>query len=87
MPNFDGTGPQGQGPLTGRGRGHCRDIKTSQTEKSEAAIENAENKEVIYGLGRGGRPRGGAGNRFGGGFGQGAGRRNGRGRGRGFGNR
>ncbi|MBT5016800.1 DUF5320 domain-containing protein [Candidatus Peregrinibacteria bacterium] len=23
MPNFDGTGPQGQGPLTGRGKGDC----------------------------------------------------------------
>lgn len=23
MPNFDGTGPRGLGPLTGRGRGFC----------------------------------------------------------------
>jgi hypothetical protein len=23
MPGFDGTGPQGRGPLTGRGRGYC----------------------------------------------------------------
>ncbi len=23
MPGFDGTGPLGQGPLTGRGRGYC----------------------------------------------------------------
>ena len=23
MPGFDGTGPQGQGPMTGRGRGFC----------------------------------------------------------------
>ena len=23
MPRFDGTGPQGQGPLTGRGSGPC----------------------------------------------------------------
>jgi hypothetical protein len=23
MPNFDGTGPRGQGPLTGRGLGPC----------------------------------------------------------------
>ena len=23
MPNFDKTGPQGQGPMTGRGMGHC----------------------------------------------------------------
>ncbi|MCF7799541.1 DUF5320 domain-containing protein [Candidatus Babeliales bacterium] len=24
MPNFDGTGPNGLGPLTGRGMGKCR---------------------------------------------------------------
>ena len=23
MPGFDGTGPTGQGPMTGRGRGYC----------------------------------------------------------------
>jgi hypothetical protein len=23
MPNFDGTGPMGQGPMTGRGMGYC----------------------------------------------------------------
>ena len=23
MPRFDGTGPEGKGPLTGGGRGHC----------------------------------------------------------------
>jgi hypothetical protein len=23
MPSFDGTGPQGQGPMTGRGEGYC----------------------------------------------------------------
>jgi len=23
MPGFDGTGPRGRGPLTGRGEGHC----------------------------------------------------------------
>ena len=23
MPRFDGTGPQGEGPLTGRGEGYC----------------------------------------------------------------
>jgi hypothetical protein len=23
MPRFDGTGPQGLGPMTGRGEGHC----------------------------------------------------------------
>jgi len=23
MPGFDGTGPRGEGPMTGRGEGHC----------------------------------------------------------------
>lgn len=23
MPNFDGTGPKGEGPMTGRGEGYC----------------------------------------------------------------
>ena len=75
MPNFDGTGSMGQGAMTGRRMGRCRDTQTTQTEKSEN--QTAGNKDVVYGLGRGGRPRGG------GGYGKGQGR----GRGRGFGNR
>lgn len=60
MPNFDQTGPMGQGPLTGRRRGRCRDSQTQQTVQSE------ESNEIIYGLGRGGRRRGsGLGNRLG----------------------
>lgn len=76
MPNLDGSGPQGQGPLTGKRRGHCRD-----SEKSVALKKAEENSEVIYGLGRGGRPRGGGG--FG--KGQGHGRRKGFGRNQTFG--
>ncbi|MBU0907764.1 MAG: DUF5320 domain-containing protein [Nanoarchaeota archaeon] len=26
MPRFDGTGPNGQGPLTGRGAGNCTNV-------------------------------------------------------------
>jgi hypothetical protein len=26
MPRLDGTGPQGQGPMTGRGMGNCRGV-------------------------------------------------------------
>lgn len=83
MPKLDGTGPLGQGAMTGRRRGRCKDTQTVQTEKTSE--QSAENKEVIYGLGRGGRPRGGGGtgNRFGGGSGKGQGR----GRGRGFGSK
>ena len=83
MPNFDGTGPQGQGAMTGRRRGRCQDTQTTQIEKSENRI--AENKDAVYGLGRGGRPRGcgGVGNNHAGGYGKGQGR----GRGRGFENK
>ncbi len=46
MPGYDGSGPQGQGPMTGRGMGYCR---TGETRSSGAN----------YGQGRGGLPRGG----------------------------
>ena len=86
MPNLDGTGPQGQGTLAGRRRGRCRDTQTTLTEKSQN--QTPETADVIYGLGRGVRPRGG-GFGFGGGFGYrfSGGNRRGQGRGRGFGNR
>jgi len=59
MPNFDGTGPLGQGGMTGRRRGRCRDNQKNEN-------QNTESKEVLFGLGRGGRPRGGGkGNCFG----------------------
>lgn len=65
MPNFNGTGPNGQGPMTGRRRGRCSVNQTAQIEKSE--IQTAENKDIAYGVGRGGRPRGGGqGNCYGG---------------------
>ena len=73
MPNFDGTGPQGQGPLSGRKRGRCIGM-----EKADTQNQSSENKEVIFGLGRGGRPRGG------GGFGQAQKGQQGQGRRRGF---
>ena len=54
MPGFDGTGPLGQGPRTGGGRGYCPPVAGS-----------------YYGVGRGGRPRGGGrGRAFGGGRGR-----------------
>jgi len=28
MPNFDKTGPQGQGPMTGQGRGPCEGVRS-----------------------------------------------------------
>ena len=55
MPGFDKTGPEGKGPRTGRGEGICGTDKT----KDDVKQSTAENKEEIWGLGRGGRPRGG----------------------------
>jgi len=60
MPGFDGTGPLGQGPRTGGGRGYCPPV-------AGAYYGGAP---VVYGVGRGGRPRGGGrGRTFGGGRG------------------
>lgn len=54
MPRFDGTGPLGQGSMTGRGLGKCNPANTDE--------------KVIYGVGRGGIPYGcGQGRMFGGG--------------------
>jgi len=77
MPNLDGTGPQGKGPLTGRRRGRCRDNQTTQVEKSENT--SIEYREDVYGLGRGRRLHGG-------GRGRGIGCRN-QGMGKGYGRR
>ena len=62
MPAFDGTGPVGQGPRTGRGFGYC----------SPTAGPYYYGAPVVYGVGRGGLPRGGGrGFAFGGGRGRG----------------
>jgi len=55
MPNLDGTGPQGQGPMTGRKRGRCRNLQTQNTQTTKQTDET----KGILGVGRGGRPRGG----------------------------
>jgi len=76
MPGYDKTGPEGKGPMTGRGQGYCAGV-----------IKKGEVKEEGYGLGRGGKPWGcGNGRGFGGGRGQGQNRGQGsRGFGRGRG--
>lgn len=54
MPRFDGTGPKGEGPMTGHGRGYC-------------IVPVAEDQSFL-GIGRDGRARGGGRGRcFGGG--------------------
>ena len=67
MPGFDRTGPRSQGPRTGRGVGYCAPTAGS-----------SYGQPVVYGVGRGGIPRGG---------GQGFAFGGGRGRGRRFGGR
>jgi len=43
MPNYDGTGPDGKGPMTGFGRGYCVIPVTS----SEQEIEFLRNQELV----------------------------------------
>ena len=62
MPAFDGTGPLGQGPRTGGGFGFCPPTESSYYYGTP----------YVYGVGRGGLPRGGGrGFTFGGGRGRG----------------
>ncbi|EHQ35433.1 DUF5320 domain-containing protein [Methanoplanus limicola] len=88
MPGFDRTGPQGRGPMTGRGMGQCRSENISgATAQADTEGETANigvirtpgnvppAGNIVYGAGRGGVPRG-----CGMGF---CGGRGGRGRGRG----
>jgi len=66
MPNFDRTGPSGQGPMTGRRQGKCVDNNRT---KSDTEKQSSQDDQVLFGLGRGGRPWGGGRrNRFGGGW-------------------
>lgn len=60
MPGFDGTGPRGEGPMTGGGRGNCNpNYKGTRS-------------GGFYGAGRGGMPWGGGrGRAWGGGRGYG----------------
>ncbi len=60
MPKYDKTGPEGEGPMTGRNQGYCgkenREKRLTMQERKN--IEPSEQEEVIYGRGRGGIPCG-----------------------------
>jgi len=58
MPGYDGTGPRGQGPMTGRRSGLCGSGNSNDRQSS------------ALGVGRGGRPRGGGRGRNAGGSGR-----------------
>ena len=85
MPNLNGTGPKGWGPMTGKKLGNCKKPDSDKTGNNET--EKTDNDQVMYGPGRGWfNRRGGFRNRFGFGGGRGFGGR-GFGFGRGFGRR
>lgn len=74
MPGLDGTGPLGGGPMTGWRRGRCNPVSRQEPQKDTA--EEAGQTPVqqtggaaspVYGLGRGGIPRG-CGRGYGGGM-------------------
>jgi hypothetical protein len=82
MPGFNGTGPAGEGPMTGRRFGRCRPVdreaftQPDQVQEPGAAQEGQQAPQPqetvppvpVYGVGRGGIPWGcGRGRNFGGG--------------------
>lgn len=50
MPDLDGTGPLGKGPLTGRRRGRCGKSKSKQNE--EPVVPNSDAGDTGFGRGR-----------------------------------
>lgn len=88
MPRFDGTGPIGQGPMTGMGMGYCA-VPVSQLASPPGRVTSTANPyyyptlaspaiRVACGVPGIGYPRLGRRPRFG--YGRGLGRRRGRGR-------
>jgi hypothetical protein len=79
MPRFDGTGPQGQGPMTGRGEGYCA-IRLPEPGEAPQGYAGLQGTPVRLGARFAGwlRPA----RRLGGAFRRGRGRGAGRGRGR-----
>ena len=67
MPGFNGTGPNGQGPMTGGGRGYC------STPNAGAQQPYGRRMGRGYGLGRGFGAGAGRGQGYGKGFGRTAG--------------
>jgi len=77
MPGFDGTGPRGMGPMTGRRMGRCVQPPVEGSpagDAGEISPETPVQQPQAYGLGRGGIPWG-CGRGFGGGRGGGRRRR------------
>jgi hypothetical protein len=78
MPRFDGTGPQGQGPMTGRGEGYCA-VELPQSDQAAEGYAGLQGMPVRrMGFARWLRPATWLGRAFGRGRGRGAGRGQGR---------
>jgi len=78
MPGFDGTGPRGQGPMTGRGEGYCAMVlpESGQAPYGYAGLQGAPVRGARFA--RWPRPAMQRGRAFGRGRGRGAGRGRGR---------
>ena len=50
MPGLDGTGPSGEGPLTGRRRGKCGRSKSKQNQ--EPTVRDSNTDDTVFGRGR-----------------------------------
>ncbi len=66
MPGFDRTGPAGRGAMTGRGLGYCNPKRASRSDEEMSPEPDqirsdidAPDQRPVFGLGRGGLPRGG----------------------------
>lgn len=72
MPGFDGTGPEGRGPMTGGARGSCNPNVDNHTPTAAPAPPAYGRRRPVYGRGR---PRWGLRGFLGRGFRSGRGRR------------
>ena len=82
MPGYNGTGPEGMGPMTGGARGRCNPANGPTGARARPGFVGRPAGAPVYGTGR---PRwglrfGGMGRGRGGGWGRGGGRGRGRGR-------
>lgn len=75
MPNFNGTGPEGAGPMTGRGCGFCGGGATMMGSPNGRGngMGNGPSRGMGRGMGRGNGPGCGFGAGYGRGLGRGAG--------------
>jgi hypothetical protein len=49
VPGFDGTGPRGEGPMTGRGEGHCALVLPSEEGRAAYGYAGLQGTPVVLG--------------------------------------